>query len=766
MANKMQLGELVWKITGDKSGFDKSAKSAEKTAGSLGKAWKGAGTKIAAAFATIGLGALVKRFLEAGSDAEEVAGKFGVVFKDVAKDANAFAKNLADNYLLSRTEAKKLLSDTGDLLSGFGLTGKEALNLSNKVQTLAADLASFSNVQGGVTFASEALTKGLFGETEQMKSLGIVINQNSKEFKESIAQKQRDEGLTLLQAKAYTILEMATRQSKNAIGDVAKTMDSFANQSRIAQSNIKNLEESIGKKLLPIAGLFVKAFNVVAKEVDKTIQSIGNFVSKAEGARIISNIVGKIAGSFAAMWQIAKVPLNALKDGIKILIKTFKESSKGVGTGSTALLSFSAIGNFAAKVIRIVVLLLAGFIRAFFNLANVVQTTGKAVAAFILALQGKGKWEDAKKEIANTGKAFKKLGSDIFVDTKKVVNAFGDLAGSFKKDSDAIAKEAGKAYTKTSQSFQSAVYSALTAKQKNIDKTKESTNENNKNKDSINGLSGAMTNSLSSSSQMVDNFERVTQSMANMRTGLTEASTVLEGFSTMATGLFDAMTFSSEVATQEILDDIDKRLNWELRANNLAFVDDEEKARAELNTARMKGDQQEIIEAEAALKKAQIEKKYAKEAAEVQYKADLESWNLKMLSAGAEKALLIIRSIAAASVAGPIAAAAAGVAATATAGIYLDALNRTKPKRPSFQAGGIVEGASMSGDSIYARVNSGEMILNAAQQQKLFDMANGKGSSGAGDIFVYLGEKLIYKNLYQATKNGDLLIDARSVVAR
>lgn len=42
-----------------------------------------------------------------------------------------------------------------------------------------------------------------------------------------------------------------------------------------------------------------------------------------------------------------------------------------------------------------------------------------------------------------------------------------------------------------------------------------------------------------------------------------------------------------------------------------------------------------------------------------------------------------------------------------------------------FATGGVVGGNSRSGDRLIARVNSGEMILNSAQQRRLFDIVNG-----------------------------------------
>lgn len=43
-----------------------------------------------------------------------------------------------------------------------------------------------------------------------------------------------------------------------------------------------------------------------------------------------------------------------------------------------------------------------------------------------------------------------------------------------------------------------------------------------------------------------------------------------------------------------------------------------------------------------------------------------------------------------------------------------------------FQDGGVVGGASNTGDKVLARVNSGEMILNRSQQTELFELANGR----------------------------------------
>lgn len=73
-----------------------------------------------------------------------------------------------------------------------------------------------------------------------------------------------------------------------------------------------------------------------------------------------------------------------------------------------------------------------------------------------------------------------------------------------------------------------------------------------------------------------------------------------------------------------------------------------------------------------------------------------------------------------------------------------------------YEKGGIIPGASFSGDNVMARVNSGEMILNRNQQSQLFNMAN---NGGSGDM----GEKI--ERLIQAISSQpiNLSVDGRAL---
>lgn len=79
-------------------------------------------------------------------------------------------------------------------------------------------------------------------------------------------------------------------------------------------------------------------------------------------------------------------------------------------------------------------------------------------------------------------------------------------------------------------------------------------------------------------------------------------------------------------------------------------------------------------------------------------------------------------------------------------GAGLAAVATTISTIKGFAEGGIIEGASHSGDKIVARVNAGEMVLNKRQQSNLFNLLDGNGigqnANGGKVEFVIKGSAL------------------------
>lgn len=273
------IGTLTYKITGDTTSLDKSLNKSEKNVKGLGKESSSLGTLLkgaAVAGAVVFAAKKVAEFglsaINAASDAEETRNKFNVVFKDISEEAEAAATNLSDNFGLSNQAAEDLLSGTGDLLTGFGFTGEAALDLSTQVNELAVDLASFTNFSGGAEGASDALTKALLGERESVKALGISILDADVKAK---VLELTQQGLTFeteRQAKAYATLQIAQEQSTNAIGDYARSSESFANKQREARAAVDDLKAAIGERLLPAATDSISIFGDLTAKVAEFIE--------------------------------------------------------------------------------------------------------------------------------------------------------------------------------------------------------------------------------------------------------------------------------------------------------------------------------------------------------------------------------------------------------------------------------------------------------------------------------------------------------------
>jgi len=247
----VQTGEID-KLKAKLNGLDKQTKKNNFSIGKLAASFGVADLAVKVATAAISKAAqTIKKGINLARDLEESNNKLRVTFRGIEQDALRARDALVSSYGLSTNEATELLGATGDLLTGFGFQRKEALKLSESVQQLAVDLASFQNLEGGAQRASEALTKALLGETESAKALGIVIRQNTPEFREQVETLMETQGVTEQVAKAQVIYQQAVRQSQNAIGDFDRTSDSLSNRQRTLKAVQNDVAASLGSVFIP-----------------------------------------------------------------------------------------------------------------------------------------------------------------------------------------------------------------------------------------------------------------------------------------------------------------------------------------------------------------------------------------------------------------------------------------------------------------------------------------------------------------------------------
>jgi len=351
---------------------DAGINSVKKNMDKMASSATNAGKKLTT-FVTLPILAVGAAMVKSASDAEETESKFNTVFSGINSKATQTSKELAQNFGLTGTKAQELLGDTGDLLTGFGFAQDKALDLSKGVQELAVDLASFTNFSGGAEGASKALTKALLGERESIKSLGISILEEDVKKRVAILTAKGMTFETNRQAKAFATLQLAQEQSKNAIGDYARTSDQFANQFRLMKTRISDVAISFGKILLPPALAVLK---VIIKVVEW-------FSDLSDSTKTLILIVAGLVAVLGPLLLLFGFVLTA----VGTMITAFGGLSLALGVTNAGLLllmaKFLLIGALIAAAFAVVFLVvddLIAFFRGEDSLTGVIiEEIGKAV---------------------------------------------------------------------------------------------------------------------------------------------------------------------------------------------------------------------------------------------------------------------------------------------------------------------------------------------------------------------------------------------------
>lgn len=290
--------DLRVNLIGDASKLNASLNKASSKLKAFGKSATKIGMDLSMKL-TLPIGLAAGAAIKLASDFQETESKFNTVFSSIQGEAQKTAETFKESFGLSSLAAKDMLSSTGDLLVGFGFAEQEALNLSDQVNSLAVDLASFTNFSGGAKGASEALTKALLGERESIKSLGIAITEaDLKTFaaEQGLVFKEMDRV-----AKATLTYQLALKQSQKAVGDFGRTQDSFANQFRQLQGDLSDLAVDIGNLLIPAALKIVKVFRSAIKRFEGLDKKTKKIII---GVGLLAAAIGPILVAIGAMASV------------------------------------------------------------------------------------------------------------------------------------------------------------------------------------------------------------------------------------------------------------------------------------------------------------------------------------------------------------------------------------------------------------------------------------------------------------------------------
>ena len=259
----------------------KATSAVERQTEKIKSAFGKIGKAVAVAFSVTALISFGKSCIELGSALAEVQNVVDVTFGAMSETINHFARDALEQFGLSETSAKKYTSTLGAMLKSMGIATNQAAEMSMEMTGLAADRASFYNLETDVAF--EKIRAGISGETEPLKQLGInmsVANMEAYALSQGItkaysAMSQQEQAIL-----RYNYLLSVTADAQ---GDFARTSDGWANQVRVLTERFNALKAAIGQGLIAVLTPVIRMLNQLLAKILTVTDAFSNFISKITG---------------------------------------------------------------------------------------------------------------------------------------------------------------------------------------------------------------------------------------------------------------------------------------------------------------------------------------------------------------------------------------------------------------------------------------------------------------------------------------------------
>lgn len=247
-------------------------------------------TQLNALFKGLGVGAL----LQLGKTVGRVVGGwvdnanafvenknlFDVEMQGFNEEANEFINKLQGVLGVDPSEAMRYLGFMQQLTSGMGVASEKTYIMSKNLTQLGYDLSSFINIP--IDQAMLKIQSGIAGEIEPLRRVGYALTETTLQqtlYEHGINRKIR----TLNDAEKAELRYVALMErSVLAQGDMARTLNSPANQMRILKQNITQCARALGNIFLPALQIVIPWLTAFFQ----IVRDIANFIAKLFGFKM------------------------------------------------------------------------------------------------------------------------------------------------------------------------------------------------------------------------------------------------------------------------------------------------------------------------------------------------------------------------------------------------------------------------------------------------------------------------------------------------
>lgn len=214
----------------------------------------------------------IKKLYEESASFVETMNLFNVAVGDANEELEEFVKQMSEAFGLDTEPLYRATAIFKQLANTLGDATDASITFSKGATQLVYDLSSLYNVD--INTMLQAFKSGLTGQTKPMMKYGISVH------KATIEQTMLAHGINKTYAELNEIEKMYLRyiaildQATNAQGDMAKTLESPANQLRIAQDQITLFVRNLGNLVLMISKFVLPMFNGFAKGINTVLSAL------------------------------------------------------------------------------------------------------------------------------------------------------------------------------------------------------------------------------------------------------------------------------------------------------------------------------------------------------------------------------------------------------------------------------------------------------------------------------------------------------------
>ncbi len=219
-------------------------------------------------------GTVMAGWISDSNDYVENLNLFRVAMGDAAEEAKAYAEEVQTALGIDPSEWMRNQGMFKQITTGFGVAAESANTMSKNLTQLGYDLSSFYNIS--VEDAMQKLQSGIAGEIEPLRRLGYAIDVATLQqiaYEHGINQSVN----TMNQAQKSQLRYLAImEQSGNAMGDLARTVQTPANAIRILQQQTTQLTRALGNLLIPTLQKILPLAQAVVEVATEAIQRLAD----------------------------------------------------------------------------------------------------------------------------------------------------------------------------------------------------------------------------------------------------------------------------------------------------------------------------------------------------------------------------------------------------------------------------------------------------------------------------------------------------------